>query len=93
VFFSFFILPLLQACTGNLLCRRCRCLKATFEVLEKLLSAYCIESFGNSEEEIAEKEAESGIKFPKSLRDYYKKFGKCNYITKSCNNQYEPLLR
>lgn len=67
-------------------------MKATFEVLEKLLSAYCIESFGNSEEEIAEKEAESGIKFPKSLRDYYKKFGKCNYITKSCNNQYEPLL-
>ena len=58
-------------------------MKATFEVLEKLLSAYCIESFGNSEEEIAEKEKlNQGLNFLNHLEIIIKKFGKCNYITK-----------
>ncbi len=67
-------------------------MKAAFGLLENLLSTHNDEGFGNSEEEIAEKEAGLGIKFPELIRDYYKKYGRCNYIAQDCNNQYEPLL-
>lgn len=60
--------------------------------MEELLSGHYHESFGNSEGEIAEKEAELEIIFPTIIRDYYKKYGRCHYITQNCNNQYEPLL-
>ena len=65
---------------------------ADFKVLAEFLQGHHEEASSNTEEDIREQERRLGKPLPAALREYYKRFGRCQYITQQCNNQYEPML-
>ncbi|PYY31126.1 SMI1/KNR4 family protein [Paenibacillus illinoisensis] len=65
---------------------------ADFRVLAEFLQGHDEAGGSISEEDIQEQERRLGRPFPVVLREYYKRFGRSQYITQQCNNQYEPML-
>lgn len=65
---------------------------ADFRVLAEFLQGHDEAGGSISEEDIQEQERRLGRPFPAVLREYYKRFGRSQYITQQCNNQYEPML-
>ncbi|CAH1222024.1 SMI1/KNR4 family protein [Paenibacillus sp. JJ-223] len=66
-------------------------MKAAFDVLNRVLEGHVGADDFISEQDLCEQEQRLGIRFPDVLREYYKRFGNCRYITQHCNNQYEPM--
>ncbi|MFS0871023.1 SMI1/KNR4 family protein [Paenibacillus xylanilyticus] len=67
-------------------------MNAEFKLLTEFLQGHDEVSDAISEEDIQEQERRIGKPFPAALREYYKRFGRSQYITQHCNNQYEPIL-
>ncbi|WP_246058350.1 SMI1/KNR4 family protein [Paenibacillus illinoisensis] len=65
---------------------------ADFRVLTEFLQGHDEARGSISEEDIQKQERRLGKPFPAALREYYKRFGRSQYITQHCNNQYEPML-
>lgn len=67
-------------------------MQANLDLLKKFLKPYKKLSWENTEDDIRQTEKKLNILLPAILKDYYRHFGKCPYITQGCNNNYEPLL-
>ncbi|NUU78147.1 SMI1/KNR4 family protein [Paenibacillus xylanilyticus] len=66
-------------------------MNAEFKLLTEFLQGHDEVSDSISEEDIQEQERRLGKPFPAALCEYYKRFGRSQYITQNCNNQYEPM--
>jgi len=64
---------------------------ADFRVLTEFLQGHDEAEDFITEEDVQEQESRLGKPFPAALREYYKRFGRSQYITQHCNNQYEPM--